>query len=197
MTAPVTLTEAIMGLRANQISNIVTAVIMLLVTGLSIAFADDTDRKQEDLKKLDELNGRAEAHYLAGAYKAAEADAREALHLAERIYKPGHSEIGFALYQIAELCRRQNKFADAAPVYARAVPILKEVDSAIGRRCVAIGTHNLGYCYCQQGMYSLAEPILKQALEHKKTFYGADNYEPSGFLMGTGLIRRSGSRSRF
>ncbi len=129
--------------------------------------------------------------YQQGNYPEAEKQLAAALKEAEG-FGPQDPRLAINLDNLAELYRAQGRYAEAEPLYKRALAIFEK---ALGPEHpdVAINLDNLAGLYHAQGKYAEAEPLVKRALaifekvlgpEHPHVATGLENY--AALLRNTG-----------
>ena len=108
------------------------------------------------------LNQLCESELEAGRYTEAEKHCSTALTEAED-FGPADPRLATSLNYLAELYRAQGKYAEAEPLYQRALAIWEK---ALGPEhpIVATSLNNLALLYRDQGKYAEAEPLLQRAL---------------------------------
>jgi tetratricopeptide (TPR) repeat protein len=76
---------------------------------------------------------------------------------------PDHPHVGVTLNNLALTYWNWGRYADAEPIYRRAVEVQEK---ALGKEHpqVATSLNNLGLVYMRLGRYAEAEPVLKRAL---------------------------------
>ena len=84
------------------------------------------------------------------------------LAINEKALGPDHPSVELALNDLAELYKEQGRYAEADPLYRRALATWKE---ALGPNHpdVAQSLNNLAGLYLAQGRYADAEPLHKRA----------------------------------
>lgn len=89
---------------------------------------------------------------------------------------PEDSDVAGSLNNLAELYRVQGRYADAEPLYRRALAIVEKV---LGPEhpLVAIALDNLGSLYKGQGRLSDAEPLHRRSLEINEKALGPDHID--------------------
>ncbi|MBA2393515.1 MAG: tetratricopeptide repeat protein [Ktedonobacteraceae bacterium] len=103
----------------------------------------------------------------------AEPLARQVLRIREQILGPEHIEVADALNRLAETCREQNKYAEAEPLYQRAL-LLAERDSSHELLTATI-LNNLAICLKMRRKYTEAERYYQRAIEQYTKIYGPDH----------------------
>ena len=97
-----------------------------------------------------------------------------------------------ALNQLAELYRSQSRYADAEPLYRRALAIWEKT---LGRdhHDTALSLNNLALLYTQQGRFAQAEPLYQRSLAIRENALGRDHPAVATALNNlAGLYRRQG-----
>src|SRR5712691_4310083 len=110
---------------------------------------------QEDLWKRDVAAGRHA--YQEGRYAEAERLFQSAIKEAER-FGPEDPRVATTLNNLAELYRAQRKYAQAEPLYRRALAI-NEKTLGPAHPNVGATLHNLAGLYHAQGKYAQAESL--------------------------------------
>ncbi len=85
---------------------------------------------------------------------------------------PEHPDVATSLNNLAELYRATGRYAEAEPLYQRAIAI---AETTLGPEHpdLAIWLNNLANLYQATGRYAEAEPLLKRALEPCSSGLGA------------------------
>jgi esterase/lipase superfamily enzyme len=83
------------------------------------------------------------------------------VELASQLFGPHHPDVGTPLNNLAELYRAQGRFAEAEPLYKRALSIREK---ALGPDHPDVGQslNNLAVLYGAQGRFAEAEPLYKR-----------------------------------
>jgi len=132
-------------------------------------------------ESLQAIYDRFQKFYGVGNYDAAlieiqnyEAAVRRREGTASRCY-------AVALNNLALLYDNQGRYAEAEPLYKRALAIWEK---ALGpdHPEVAMGLNNLGNLYEDQGRYGEAEPLSKRALAIQEKALGPDHPEVGKYL---------------
>jgi len=87
---------------------------------------------------------------------------------------PTHPDVARDLNNLAELYRAQGKYADAEPLYQRALRI---VEAALGpaHPHVVTSLNNLALLYSTQGKYAEAEPLYQRSFWTLHNSLGPDH----------------------
>ncbi len=111
--------------------------------------------------------------YQQGNYPEAEKRLVAALKEAEG-FRPQDSRLAATLNNLAELYRTQGRYAEAEPLYRRALAI---DEKALGsdHPNVATDLNNLALLYHNQGKHAEAEPLYKRALAIDEKALGFDH----------------------
>ena len=119
------------------------------------------DPKERQLWEKHNLAGMQA--YQRGRYAEAETSLRMALELAEQ-FRNGEYLVGTSLNNRALLYHEQGEYADAEPLYQRALAIREK---ALGPEHpqVAQTLNNLAGLYREQGKYAKAEPLYQRSLD--------------------------------
>jgi tetratricopeptide (TPR) repeat protein len=96
-------------------------------------------------------------------FPEAEALLVSALHIAEQ-FSPGDPRLAASLNNLAELYVQRGRYADAEPLYKRAIDAWGHAGTS-QEPSLASALGNLGDLYRQTGRYSEAEPLYKRALQ--------------------------------
>ncbi|AKS41541.1 serine/threonine-protein kinase [Wenzhouxiangella marina] len=134
----------------------------------------------ESTEPLDPLQRADLLHELARAQSAldreapAEAAAREALALRERVLGPDALAVGHALQSLAVPIQRLGRSDEAEALFRRAEAIFASQEPPdLGG--LASSRHNLGWIAQRRGDYPLAIRRLQQAVDNKTELYGWDD----------------------
>jgi tetratricopeptide (TPR) repeat protein len=84
-----------------------------------------------------------------------------------------HPDLAWLLNNLAEVYREQGKYAEAEPLYRRALEIREQTHEG-GHASVASILSNLGQLYTSQGRYSDAERLHRRALEIRQNSLNAE-----------------------
>ena len=92
----------------------------------------------------------------------------------EKALGPDHPDVATSLNNLAELYQAQGRYADAEPLYKRALAIHEK---ALGpdHPDVATSLNNLAVLYQAQGRYADAEPLYKRSLAIREKALGPDH----------------------
>ncbi len=114
-----------------------------------------------------------ESAYREGDYTQAEEQFAAALTVAVG-FGPQDPRLATSLNNLAELYRVQGKYADAEPLYLRALAI---VEKALGPEHpdVAASLNNLAALYHTQGRYAEAEPLFERSLAIREKVLGPEH----------------------
>jgi CHAT domain-containing protein/tetratricopeptide (TPR) repeat protein len=85
-----------------------------------------------------------------------------------------HPYVAQSLSDLAEVYRAQGRYADAEPLYRRALAIFEKA-RGYDQPNVAIALHNLAVLYENQGRFADAEPLFKQSLAIGEKALGPDH----------------------
>ncbi|NBB72983.1 MAG: tetratricopeptide repeat protein [Bacteroidetes bacterium] len=128
------------------------------------------------------LAHRAEAQrHLNGQLDEAEARAREALAIIDRLEQPSTDDRLFAQSTLALVLRSQDRLDEAEAVYRS---ILDEQRRRLpaGRSDLAASLNNLAYLLKTRGAYAKAEPLYREALSILQSVYGRDHPDALMFM---------------
>ena len=143
-----------------------TLTFLLLVLVVPQVGADE----HED--ELNQLNAKVIENYNAGKYDVAAQIAEKQLAIAE---KHLYAElVAISLNNLALLYDTRGKYAEAEPLYKRALAIW-EKSLGPDHPQVALGLNNLALLYVDQGKYAEAEPLCKRALAIDEKALGPDH----------------------
>ena len=92
----------------------------------------------------------------------------------EKALGPEHPNVALSLNNLAGLYAHQGRYADAEPLYKRALAIREK---ALGpdHPDVAASLNNLAELYANQGRYADAEPLYKRSLAISEKALGPDH----------------------
>ena len=109
-----------------------------------------------------------------GRYSEAVPLAQRALALYDKVLGHDHPDVATALYNLAELYRREARYVDAEPLFQRSIAI---GEKALGsdHPHVAFSLNRLALLYYAQGRYTDAEPVLKRSLAIYEKVFGPDH----------------------
>jgi len=79
-------------------------------------------------------------------------------------FGPNDSRLATSLNNLALVYDEQGKYAEAEPLYKRALAILEKAFGP-NHSSVATSLNNLAALYCSQGKYAEAEPLYKRSLQ--------------------------------
>jgi tetratricopeptide (TPR) repeat protein len=85
------------------------------------------------------------------------------LAIFEKALGPDHPSVASALNDLAELYKKEARYADSEPLYKRALAIREKVLGP-DHPDVAQSLNNLADLYSAQGRHADAEPLYKRAL---------------------------------
>ncbi len=122
---------------------------------------------------------RAGALFAEGHYQEALPFAQEALRLSEREYGPDHPATATMLTTLAKIYHAQDKYAEAEPLFERALAIREVSGSYPG---LARTLNNMAQLYFKQGRYAEAEPLIKRSLAIREKALGSENNYVAGGL---------------
>ncbi len=132
--------------------------------------ATDDDRARQEANRLDQQVGQS---LRAGKYDAARPLAERALALREKLPLDRLS-LAQSLHNLAEICRATGEYAQAVPLYQRALT-LEEAARGADHPLVATILNNLAGLYQRQGQYAQAEPLYRRALTLREKLFGAEH----------------------
>ncbi len=96
------------------------------------------------------------------------------LRTAERAHGDSHPAVAAHANNLAQLRRRQRRYAEAEPLYRRALEIWK-LTSGASNPAYARGLHNLGSLFVEQGKSQGAEKLYSQALAISERAFGTSH----------------------
>jgi CHAT domain-containing protein/Tfp pilus assembly protein PilF len=96
------------------------------------------------------------------------------LRVAEATFGPEHPNVATSLNNLALLYDEQGKYAEAEPLYQRALRIYEKA-LGLKHRNVATSLLNLAALYRDQGKYAEAEPLYQRALRIYEKALGAEH----------------------
>lgn len=115
---------------------------------------------------------RASIHRAAGDLATAETGCRRAIALAETRLPPHDPLLADMLNGLGVVYKFQGRYADAEPLYRRALTIV-EASGDDGARATLL--HNLGGLAHARGDFAVGEPLARQSLEMREALLGADH----------------------
>ena len=136
-------------------------------------------------------NTAGQEAYEQGRYTDAEKAWLAALKEAES-FAPEAPRLALSLNNLANVYHSQGKYAEAEPLYKRALAI---VEKAFGQEHpnVATSLNNLGGVYVAQGKYAEADPLFKRALAIQENALGPEHpYVPVTLENYAKLLRHMG-----
>ena len=95
--------------------------------------------------------------------------------LRRKKYGADHPEVALSLNILATLYDEQGQYAQAEPLYKRALAIMERSSSQ--NSILTLSLNNLALLYRIQGRYAQAEPLYKRALAINEKTFGPDNPE--------------------
>jgi CHAT domain-containing protein/Tfp pilus assembly protein PilF len=122
----------------------------------------------------------------AAKYPEGLAQAQRAVSIAER-GGATQKDLAYALIMLANFYSIQGRYADAEPIYKRALAINEKV-SGVKSPELANTLGNLGSFYEQQGRYAEAEALWKRALAINEVAYSASPYMFTSQLQNLGQL---------
>ncbi|HEY6341789.1 MAG TPA: tetratricopeptide repeat protein [Bryobacteraceae bacterium] len=142
------------------------------------------DRSSQWLDRFEEPFDR----YTAGAVRPGVLE--RASSLVVRDWGPDHPNAATSLNNLAELYRAQGGYAQAEPLYRRALAIWEK---ALGpdHPYTAISVNNLGALYYAQGRYEQAEPLYQRALAIREKVLGPDHPNTALARAGYAAVRQA------
>jgi len=120
------------------------------------------------------LQGRAQAHRIAGNLQASDVDLQRALEVAERAFGAWSLEVADVLNDLGMLGKFSGAFEASAGHLQRAMAIIERIG---GRSHPDLGAvlHNLGGLAHARGEYEAAEPWARRAVEVHERALGPDH----------------------
>ena len=113
--------------------------------------------------------------------------------LAERTQGVNHVDVAARLYLLANVYTTQAKYAEAEPLYQRALTIRKKSLGA-EHLLVADVQNDLPHLFVRQGNYSLAEPLYQHALAVREKKHGPNHSYVGKSLEETAQVLRLAGR---
>ena len=86
-----------------------------------------------------------------------------------------HPDVATSLNHLTGLYDRQGRYAEADPLYERALAIWEKVLLGPGHPDVATSLNNLAGLYDRQGRYAEAEPLYERALAIREKVLGPEH----------------------
>ena len=131
--------------------------------------------------------------YQRGDYTKAEKQFDRALKEAKESGKRDRQLVE-SLHSLAELYKAQGRYAEAEPLYQRALGIREKV---LGPEHPAVATilNNLAELYRTQGRYAQAEPLYKRALGIWEKALGPEHSDVATGLNNLALLYQAQGRS--
>ena len=134
------------------------------------------------------LNGLGLIAMSRGQFADAEQDHQRALAIREK-NGAANTDVAESLANLAAVYLNENRYADAAPLFTRALsiwqPLLDEEHPNI-----ALCLDGLGTAYMFSSQYAQAEPLLKHALVIREHVYGAQHPVVAGTVESLALLHR-------
>src|SRR5438093_9784823 len=131
---------------------------LLLILILSVS---TTAHRRQDETRWKAQTGAGYQAYQQGRFSEAEHFLAAAVREAEK-FGPQDPRLGASLYSLALLYQAQNNYAEAEPLYERALAI---VEKAVGPEApvTAMVVDGLAGVHFDQGAYDRAEPLFRRA----------------------------------
>ncbi len=120
---------------------------------------------------------------------ANDAEALARIGWQENVYGNDSQELAQTLTTLAEIYRGQSRYADAEPMFERALQI-REGGLPSGHPNVATSLKNLALLYSAQGLYQDAESLLKRALAIREEAFGPTSAAAAASLNNLAEIYR-------
>ena len=133
------------------------------------------------------LNGLGLVEMSSGRFASAEEDQRRALSIREA--HGTQPEVAESLANLAAVYLTQNRSADAAPLFARALSIWEKTLDA-NHPNLALCLDGLGTAYVGEGRYDEAESLLQRALSIREHAYGERHPAIAETVESLGLLYR-------
>jgi tetratricopeptide (TPR) repeat protein len=113
----------------------------------------------------------------------------DALLEAERTLSADDPQVGALCLRLADLFETYERFADAEPLYKRALAIMEKNEN--NAESLAEILDRLGNVYVKQQKYELAEAIYRRVLEMRIEIFGADHADIASSYLHLGRLQLS------
>ena len=139
---------------------------MIVVTALVCGMALEGTSHAQTADDAAALHAEAERLYQAGKYPEATEIAQRLLAIREKSLGPDHPLVGIPLYLLAELYLRQGRYAEAEPLFKRAL----RSEKALGPDHPTVGhpLNNLAVLYQQPGPLRRGRAALQAQPRHQR-----------------------------
>ena len=117
------------------------------------------------IEMWNELNAQVVALYHQGAMATAIPLAEQALAVAEDVFPSPNNDLAASLNNLAGLYESQGRWAEAEPLYDRALQIREELFGVTGHPDLVNAYISLALSYAQQQQPAKALPLFQQAIE--------------------------------
>jgi tetratricopeptide (TPR) repeat protein len=134
-----------------------------------------------------DLNAQVNQLVQAGKYSEAITPAQESLRLAGVTFGAQDPNLATSLSNLALLYYYQHRYADAEPLYKRAL-VIQEKAFGPDHPLVATSLSNLAALYDDQGHYAEAEPLYQRVLVIQEKAFGSDNPHVAESLNNLALV---------
>jgi CHAT domain-containing protein len=162
-----------------------TGVLVLLLLAQAGSAADKKDeltpqRRQELVKKIEELTAEGVRQYQRGDYVKAKEVLRGALEMCRALYPKeqypnGHPDLATSISNLALMHQAAEEYGKAEPLYREALAMYRALYPR-GDPDFAATINNLALLHRDTGEYGKAEPLLKEALEMRRALYPKERY---------------------
>ena len=146
-----------------------------------------TPGQRAELVQATELSNQVSVLERGRKYEEALVSARTSLDLLGRVWGEGHLNYAYSLHHLSGLYREQHAFAQAVPLYERALAI---VEQTVGHMhpSTAIILNDLALLYQKQGVYPKAVPLFQRALEIREQVLGLEHPDTGSSLNYLGVL---------
>jgi tetratricopeptide (TPR) repeat protein len=134
------------------------------------------------------LNGIGLIEMSSGNFAAAEQAHKRALAIREG-HGDAQSETAESLANLAAVYLTQNRYADAAPLFTRAMAIWEKTLDP-NHPNIALCLDGIGTAYVGEGQYAQAEPLLRRALAIREKVYGPQHPAVAEVIESLALLYR-------
>ncbi|MDP1947864.1 MAG: tetratricopeptide repeat protein [Nitrospirota bacterium] len=146
-----------------------------------------TPGQRAELAQATRLSNQVSVLDRARKYEEALVSARTSLDLLGRVWGEGHLNYAYSLHHLAGLYREQSAFAQAVPLYERALAIMEQTVGYV-HPSTAIILNDLALLYQKQGVYPKAVPIFQRALEIREKVLGLEHPDTGSSLNNLGVL---------
>lgn len=166
-------------LSAHWVATLLFTAVALAPAGLGWAASS------EDFERA-----RAEARELADKrnYTAAASRFERLLKDGESVLGPDSVELAADLITLGSVYEKLARFADAEPLYKRAIALIESAGPRGNKTHLAIGLNNLGWLYYRMGRYREAEEPTKASIQIRESIFEPSDVRLSYPIDNLGLI---------